>query len=146
METINSAVESFINFVQNPKVQAIWFIIVALLLLWIVFKKEHFGEFRVSAPLASQLPSDLLGWGAGARASTEFSSTNQGPENVFAGKKRENMVGSMESPNVNFIPQELADDQSQTVNTAEAFSNRIMYRENMKTPDDILKGVLHGHN
>lgn len=137
METLNNFAA---NVTANPAVVLVWASLVLLFLFWGLAKESFKNEFK-SAPIASQLPSELLGIGAGSRASVEFSSTNQGRTNL---NSREHMTASMEVPMTSMIDQSLTDNQNSTVKTEEAFSNRVAY-EGFANPESYLVGKMHGN-
>jgi len=146
--SIISDLKTYTESILDIRIAIVAWAIVVLVLLVVIFLRgtEKFrGEFT-SAPIASQLPPELLGLGAGARASVEFSSTNQGGSNIHAENlRREHMTGSMEAPRVNSIDGALNENQQATVRTEEAFSNRAMFQEGFTNPENYLNNVLHGN-
>lgn len=142
------------NIFGNCFIKLIWAFLVITLLLYIVFGREKFlGEFR-QAPLAVQRPPALLGNGNYARFASEFSSTNQGGDNLTAGNNanyKEHLVGAMEPPVIqsSTIPAGLSNWQktADSIYTPgdEPFTSSSNFREPFASHDESLKQILRGN-
>lgn len=124
---------------------------VVLVLVYLILIKEGFIGF-VSAPIAAQRPN-LLGVGGPIRFSSEFSSTNQGRDNLVSSalnnNGRENLTGYMEFPSIPYVSGTVTDYQHQVASTPapEGFGVRNMYTEYYKNNvDNRLKNILAGGN
>jgi hypothetical protein len=153
MESVNNFVENILN---NKIVVFVWAVIIVLVLFFILTKEGFLGEFR-KAPVATQRPPALLGNGAFARFASEFSSTNQGGDNVVASNSanyKEHMVGGMEPPVIqsSTIPVGLAqwqrgagfDNLKGGDPNDESFTGRANFVEGF-SHDDILKQIIKGN-